>query len=131
MASIIKDIPLAVGAETAWALLRDPGAAHRAFPGALVDCVREGDDRVIAFANGLVARERIVSVDETHRRVAYAVLGEHFAHHCASMQILPDGARRSRFFWASDFLPEEMATGMRPLIEQGCAAFRLAAEAGP
>lgn len=129
MASIIKDIPLAVGAETAWALLRDPGAAHRAFPGVLVDCVREGDDRVVTFASGLVARERILSVDETHRRVAYAVLGEHFAHHSASMQILPDGPG-SRFFWASDFLPEEMATGIRPLIEQGCAAFRQAAEAG-
>ncbi len=130
MASIIKDIPLAVGADTAWALLRNPGAAHQAFPGVLVDCVREGDERIVTFANGLVVRERILSVDEMHRRVAYAALGEHFAHHSASMQILPDGSERSRLFWASDFLPEEMATGMRPLIEQGCAAFRQAAEAG-
>ncbi len=75
-------------------------------------------------------REVGLSVDETHRRVAYAALGNHFPHHSAPMQILPDGEDRSRLFWASDFLPEEIGTGMRPLIEQGCAAFRLAAEAG-
>ena len=130
MASIIKDVPLAVSAEQAWALLRDPGAAHRAFPGVLADCVRDGDERVVTFANGMVLRERILSVDETHRRVAYAALGEHFVHHSASMQIIPDGAARSRFFWASDFLPEEVGAQMLPLIEQGCAAFRQAAEAG-
>ncbi len=92
MASIIKDIPLAVSAERAWALLRDAGAAHRAFPGVLLDCVREGDVRVVTFTSGLVVRERILGVDETYRRIAYTALGEHFAHHSASMQILPDDA---------------------------------------
>ncbi len=61
IASIIKDIPRAVSADTAWALLRDAGAVHRAFPGVLVDCVREGDVRVVTFANGLAARERILT----------------------------------------------------------------------
>lgn len=129
MASIIKDVPLAVSAEKAWTLLRKVSAVHRAFPGVVTDCVQDGDIRVVTFANGMVARERILGIDETYRRVAYTALGEHFAHHSASMQVLDDGEGRSRLFWASDFLPDAMEAKMRPLIEQGCEAFRRTVEA--
>ena len=60
--------------------------------------------------------------------MAYSALGEHFAHHGASMQIVAadGGGSGSRFLWISDFLPDALAAHMAPLIEDGCAAFRRA-----
>ncbi len=128
MASITKEMRLNTGADRAWAMLRDVGAAHRAFPGVLTDCRRDGDVRVVTFANGMVVRERIVDIDEMRRRVAYTVVEGRFDHHSASMQVLADGDDRCHFIWVSDFLPNELEPMVRPLVEQGCEAFRRAAE---
>ncbi len=79
----------------------------------------------MAFANGMVVRERIVDIDDARRRVAYGVVGGRFDHHSASMQIVPEGEDCCR---VSDFLPDEVDAVMRPLVEQGTEAFRRAAE---
>jgi carbon monoxide dehydrogenase subunit G len=128
MASINKEISLAVDADRAWALLRDPGAVHRAFPGVVAETAVEGDLRVVTFANGMVVRERIVDVDDARRRVAYSVIEGGFQHHHASMHIVAEGAGRSRLVWTSDFLPGERAAHMLPLIDAGAEAFQRAAE---
>ena len=130
MASIRKEVPIAAPAEEVWAALRDAGNVHRLFPGVLVDSRLEGDTRVVAFANGLVVRERIVAVDDGGRRVAYAVLREGVVHHSASMQVLPEGQAGCRFVWTSDFLPDSLAESFGPLIDQGAAAIQRAF-AGP
>lgn len=131
MASIINETALAVDAGRAWALLREVGAAHLAFPGVLRGCVREEDGvRRVTFADGTEIRERIVTVDDARRRVAYAVIGGRFAHHSASMRIFAEGPGHSRFVWVSDFLPDQAAAFVAPLVEQGAEAFRRAAEGG-
>jgi hypothetical protein len=86
--------------------------------------------RTVTFANGLVVQERIVTVDEPRRRVAYSVLGEMFEHHSASMQILPVDAVNCRFLWVSDFLPDERAGTIQPLVEQGARALARNIEGG-
>ncbi|MDF2812992.1 MAG: hypothetical protein K0S56_4023, partial [Microvirga sp.] len=43
--------------------------------------------------------------------------------HSASMQILPVDDARCCFVWISDFLPDERAESVRPLVEQGSRAF--------
>ncbi len=128
MASITKETPLSVSADRAWALLRSVGEAHRAFPGVLTGCRQEGDARIVTFAGGLVVRERIVDIDETRRRIAYAVVEGRFAHHSASMQVVPEGDEGCRFIWVTDFLPDDLAPMIRPLIDRGAEAFRHAAE---
>ena len=125
MASIHKQIPVAVDARTAWQSLRRVEKAHEVFAPVLLDCRLEGGIRTVRFANGMVLREQILDVDEERRRVAYAAVdAPGMTYHHASMQIVEDGPGRCRFIWTTDFLPAEVAGNIAPLIEQGTAAFR-------
>ena len=123
MASIQVERLVGVPAETAWKELRQPEAAPRLFAGVLVEGDMEGDVRRVVFADGLEVRERIVTVDDASRRLVYTVLGGHFEHHSAAMQILPDGEDACRFVWISDFLPDEHAAMVGPLMDAGAEAF--------
>ena len=123
MASVWWDEPMEAPAERAWAALRRVDAAHRLFSPVLVEGRMDGDVRLVTFANGMAVRERIIAIDEQHRRVAYTVLGDRFEHHSASMQIVPVDAERCRFVWISDFLPAEREETVRPLMQQGAQAF--------
>jgi hypothetical protein len=131
MASIHKELSLAVSADQAWAALRLVGEVHKLFAGVLVDGHLDGDLRTVKFANGMVVRERIIDVDEARRRVVYSVVeGTPMTHHNASMQILDEGAGRCRFIWISDFLPAEFAGTMAPMVEQGAQALKANLETG-
>ncbi len=125
MASIRKEIPLAVRVEDVWAVLRDVGAVHRRLaPGFVIDTRLDGDARIVTFANGLVARELIVDIDDTARRVAYAVVGGRLSHHNASMQALAEGDGRCRLVWIADLLPHDMAGAIGAMMEQGSAVMK-------
>lgn len=130
MSSIWWEERIAVPAETAWARLRRVDLVHELFAPVLVDASLTDDIRIVTFANGLVVRERIVAVDEAHRRIAYAVLGDMFDHHNASMQIVSADERSCRFVWISDFLPAEREATVRPLVEEGARALARNIESG-
>jgi hypothetical protein len=131
MASIHCEKTVRVPAETAWAALRDIGNPHRLFAGVLTDAKFDGKVRTVTFANGMVAQERIVDVDDERRRVAYTVLGDMFEHHSAAMEIVPDGPERCRFVWITDLLPDERVQMVAPLVEQGAQALVRTLEAQP
>ena len=124
MASIHREIEIAVKPETAWEALRDVGAIHtRLARGFVTDVRLEGGDRIVTFGNGMVVRERIVDVDDAARRVAWSVVGSSMTHHNASAQVFDaDGA--TRFVWIADLLPNEVAPQIAGMIEQGLAAIR-------
>jgi hypothetical protein len=125
MASIRKEIPLNVGADRVWDVLRDVGAVHRRLaPEFVVDTRLEGDSRVVTFANGMVARELIVDIDDNARRIAYAVVEGGPEHHNASMQVFADGQDRSRLVWITDLLPNDMAPMIGGMVEQGTAVMK-------
>jgi hypothetical protein len=125
MASIQKIVEVEVGAAQAWAALRLVGNAHKLFAPVLVDAQLDGDTRTAQFANGMIAHERILDIDEPTRRVAYTVLdGAGISYHHASMQIVEAGPGRCRFVWITDFLPAEVGTAIAPLIEQGTKALK-------
>lgn len=129
MASIRKEIPLKARAEEVWDVLRDVGAVHRRLaPGFVTDARLDGDARIVTFANGLVARELIVDVDEKARRVAYAVVGGRLSHHHATMQVTAEGDGRCRLVWVADLLPHDMAGAIDQMMEQGSAAMKAALE---
>ena len=69
-------------------------------------------------------RERIIDVDERSRRLAYSVVEWRATHHNASLQVFADGPRRSRIVWIADLLPDELASVVDGLMEQGCAAMK-------
>jgi|SRR6185295_6903026 len=125
MATIIKDILIDVRPENAWDAVRDFGAVHkRLVPGFVTDCRLEGDTRVVTFANGMVAREPLVGIDEKARRLAYAAVGGRTTHYNASVQIFAEGKDRTRFVWTIDLLPNELAGPISAMAEQGAIAIK-------
>ena len=126
MASIRKEIVIEASPKRVWDAVRDVGAVHeRLAPGFVVDTRLEAGARVVTFANGLVARELIVDVDDEARRLAWAVVGSpRLTHHNASMQIFDDGDRGSRVVWIADLLPNEIAGTIAAMIEEGLGTMK-------
>ena len=119
MASIHREVLIAADPESVWDAVRDVGAPHvRLAPGFVVDTTLEDGARIVAFANGVVARELIVDLDDKARRLVWAVVGGRMTHHNASMQVFTDGAG-SRVVWIADLLPNELAGYIAGMIEQG------------
>ena len=127
MASIHKEISLASPPEKVWDVVRDVGAVHTRFaPGFVTDTVMDkSDERIVTFANGVVAREVIVSVDEARRRLAYSVRSERMSHHNASFQVLADGDG-SRLVWIADVLPAGAGVTVGAMMENGIHAAKRA-----
>lgn len=127
MASIRKEVLLDAPIETVWAALRDVGALHtRLVPGFVIDCRMDGDARVVTFANGMEARELIVDVSDSERRVVWASVGGKLTHHNASAQVFAEGSGQSRLVWIADLLPNELTEVIATMIEQGLAAMKRA-----
>ena len=126
MASIRKEVEVNAGPEKVWAAVRDVGAVHeRLAPGFVVDTKMEERARVVTFANGMTARELIVDVDDTARRLVWAVVGSpQLTHHNASLQIFAEGEGRSRIVWIADLLPDEVAGYIQTMIEQGMGVMK-------
>ncbi|HZR79880.1 MAG TPA: SRPBCC family protein [Candidatus Binatia bacterium] len=125
MASIRKEIVVAAHPERVWDALRDVGALHtRVVPGFVVDTKLEEGARIVTFGNGMVARERIVDVDDESRRVVWSVVGGRFTHHNASVQVFDDGDGGSRLVWIADLLPDEIAPDIGAMIEQAATVMK-------
>ena len=125
MASIHKEIAIEASGEKVWEVVRDIGAVHERFVPGLVTNVRlEEGARIVTFSNGMVVRELIVDIDDERRRFAYAAVGEMFKHHNASMQVFDDGPGRCRLLWITDLLPDEAASDVRKIIDQGASIMK-------
>jgi hypothetical protein len=125
MASVHREIVVERPVAEVWDALADVGALHtRLVRGFVTDCRLEPGARVVTFANGLVARELIVSVDPERRRVAWSVVGGRLSHHNASAQAFADGDGACRIVWIADFLPDEHAPAIAGMIEQGLQAMQ-------
>jgi hypothetical protein len=125
MASILKDIPLDARPEDVWAAVRDYGAVHqRVAPGFVTDCKLDGDSRIVTFANGNVAQERLVTLDDARMRLVYAVVSARVKQHSASIQIFADGDNRSRMVWIADVLPNEIGPYIDGQMDLGAAAMQ-------
>ena len=124
MASIHREIWIDTSPEEAWDALRDVGAVHqRLAPGFVTDVKLEEGARLVTFASGLVARERIVALDEPARRLVWSVVGGAMTHHNASAQVFPD-AGGVRFVWIADLLPHELEPRIAGMIETGLAVIK-------
>ena len=110
--------------------LRDFGAVHeRLASGFVVDAQLDGDARVVTFANGAVAREVLINVDDDARRLVYSAAGGRLVHHNASNQVFAEGDGRSRFVWIADLLPNELAEHVSTMMDQGAMAAKQTIEA--
>ena len=131
MASIRKEISIEARPDDVWAAVRDVGAIHlRLARGFVVDTRLEEDARIVTFANGLVARELIVDIDDKARRLVWAAVGGRASHYNASLQVFAESEGASRAVWIADLLPHDLAGPVGAMIEEGCAAIKRTLEDG-
>jgi hypothetical protein len=127
MASIHNDVPLNAPAHDVWDAVRDFGAVHRRLvPGFVTECRLDGDARIVTFANGSVARELLVDCDEARQRLVYAIGNERLKHYSAAVQVIADGAGKSRLLWTIDLLPNELASYVEGQTKQAVLAMQRA-----
>ena len=125
MATIRKEIPLRAATEHVWDVIRDVGAIHTRFaPGFVLDTRLEEGARIVTFANGMVVRELIVTVDDEARRLAYAVVDGTATHHNASFQVFPGEDGGSVLVWITDILPNSVVGPFTSMIEGGSSAIK-------
>jgi hypothetical protein len=130
MACVRKEIVIDAVPDDVWDALRDWAAVHRRLvPGFVVDARLDGEDRIVTFFNGAVARELLVDLDDGARRLVWSVADGPYMHHNASAQAFGDGAGRTRFVWIADFLPHELAPHIDELMERGIAVLKATLEA--
>jgi hypothetical protein len=125
MATIRKEARMSRAPAAVWDAFRDVGAIHtRLARGFVTDTKLEEGARVVTFANGFVARELLVTVDDDARRLAYAVVGSpNLTHHSASFQVFEDGAG-SRVVWIADMLPDAASATIGPMMDAGIEAMK-------
>lgn len=125
MASVRREISTRASAKDVWDALSDLGALHtRLVPGFVTDTRLEPGARIVTFGNGMVARERIISVDEKQRRVVWSVVGGDFEHHNGAAQVIDDGDGLTRVVWTADVLPDKAAGPMSVMMDQGMVVMK-------
>ena len=126
MASIIRELHVIAHADAVWDALRDYGKVHdRVARGFVTDTRTEGDDRIVTFVNGAVARERLVAADDEHRRLVYSVVESSLdlTHHQASVEVIPSGDG-STLRWITDVLPDAAAEPIGMMMDAGAVAIQ-------
>jgi len=125
MATIRKEVMIATAPDLVWAAFRDFHAVHeRVVRGFVVACEADGADaRRVTFANGLTAREVLISCDDALRRLAYTATGGRLAHHNGVVEVRGEGAG-ARVLWTIDLLPSDMAPAIDAMMEAGAAAMQ-------
>jgi hypothetical protein len=130
MATIRKERTIEVSPEEAWAVLGDWGAPHeRLVPGFVVATELDGEDRLVTFFNGAVARERLIERGEEERRLVWSIVDGPYTHHNGAAQVLANEDGTTRFVWIADLLPNEMAAVTSELMERGIETVKQSLEA--
>jgi hypothetical protein len=63
----------------------------------------------------------LVTRDEVERRLVWSVVDGPYTHHNGAAQVFTDGDG-TRFEWTADFLPDELADRIEPMMERGIHA---------
>jgi hypothetical protein len=131
MASNRREISLNVPAAKAWDAVRDFGHVHvRVAPGFLVKGELDKGDRILTFYNGVVARERLVTVDDRAMRLVYAVIEGRPTHHNGAVEVYPVGSDGSRLVWTIDLLPDELGPAIGGMMDHAMPLIKKTLEAG-
>ncbi|MBB6347878.1 SRPBCC family protein [Nonomuraea muscovyensis] len=132
MATVHKEIIIDADPAAVWAIIGDfTDGPTRMAPGLVTDSrLDEPDVRVVTFADGTVARERLITLDEETRRLVFSVIGDTMqpTHDNASMQVVAHGDGRSRFVWIHDVQPDDLTIPMGAVMDHGLSIFKQTVE---
>jgi hypothetical protein len=120
MASVSKERTIEADPSEVWSALRDWGALHeRLVPGFALNTRLDGNDRIVTFFNGAVARERPIDLNDRDRRLAWSIVDGPYTHHNGVAQVFANDDGTTRFLWIADLLPDELAPVTSDLMERG------------
>jgi hypothetical protein len=126
VASLRKEILTSASPEQAWDALRDVGALHtRLVPGFVVDTKLAPGARIVTFGNGMIVREPIVAIDDNSRRVVWSAAVDGITHYNASAQVFGEPGEVTKVVWTADFLPDEAAGIIDPMMEEGSRVMKV------
>lgn len=130
MASIQIEFDIAADSDRVWQVIGDwADGPVRMAPGFVVTSTAHAEVRVVTFADGFIARERLVSRDEPIRRIAYSLTGDTAPEHDnAVMQVVADGPQRCRFVWTRDVLPADAAGPLQAAMQEAAPIIKRALE---
>jgi len=130
MASNRRIHSLAVPAAKVWAAVRDFGQVHtKVAPGFLTKLELDKGDRVITFFNGMVARERLVTIDDQAMRLVYAVVEGRPTHYNGSVEVIADGNEKCRLIWTIDLLPNDLGPMVAGMMDHAAPFMKKTLEA--
>ena len=127
MASVIREIIIDASQEKVWDVINDfENGPLRMAPGAFVDCRLETPGvRAMTFADGTVARERLIARDAQAHRIVWGWVADNVTHDNTSMQVFAEQGGKSRLVWIHDTLPDELTgwlatamEGLAPIFQQ-------------
>ena len=120
MATVRREAVIDASPDAVWDAVRDWGALHeRLVPGFATDARVEGRTRIVTFFTGMVLEERIVTVDDAERRLAWSIVNGPYEHHNGVAQVLAEEDGRARFVWTADLLPDEAEERTGEMMERG------------
>jgi Polyketide cyclase / dehydrase and lipid transport len=129
MATVRREIAVDVPIDEVWDAVRDYGALHeRVASGYAIATRLEGEDRLVTFVNGAVFRERLISSDDSRRRLAWTIVDGPWTHHNGSVELFVESEGRTRFVWTTDILPHETAVDTEPQIDHACGLIKATLE---
>ena len=129
MATIYKEFLVNATPEFVWEAIKDVGSVHtRLANGFVTNTVLSGDVRTVTFANGFVVKERIITVSDQQRRLAYAAVEGRASHHNAYLQVFAAPNNQSHVLWVTDLLPDELHGPIEQMVELGSTAMTLTLE---
>lgn len=131
MTTLRHSITVTADPDLVWAALADVGAVHDLAVGFVTATELDGDRRVVTFANGVVAHEHVISVDDERRRLAYSITESPAAmtFHHGSFEVVAGGSDPTggcSVVWTADLLPVEVAPLIDEMMAQGIAAMAVA-----
>lgn len=120
MTTIYKEVNIDAPLNKIWESISDT-ANIADLVGFLATSNQTDDTRVCTLEGGGELKEKIVSVDDDLKRVAYTITESplNMEYHSASMQ-LEETEDGTKLVWTVDLLPEAAKQQMGPMLEQAC-----------
>jgi carbon monoxide dehydrogenase subunit G len=122
MSTATAAIDIAASADEVWTVVGDFGSIARWMPG-IDSCHLEGGDRILEIT-GMSITERLVSKDDAHRTLVYAIVeGVPVNSHRATISVSPVG-ESSHVTWDVEAEPAEMASMLGGVYQQALDALK-------
>lgn len=128
MATVQKVIDINASANDVWNKIANIGSVSDII-GFITESEYDGDVRVCKMADGGVLEEKIISIDDSLRRVAYSIINSplDLEFHSASMQVVSKD-KGATMVWTTDLKPDALAQQFDSVLEEAVPGMRTALE---